>query len=163
VLLMEMLTLAGLAWFVVNRVSWGICAAVTFVVLALGVHHLQPAYNRQYALRDPLRTRAVLAEKGRLTIACYPQRWDSVNFYQPQADVSVYTRDQRRQLLADLQSRPRTLLLAKSGKTFEELLRDLPDSVEFAVSGRPGLVTAGWVRPRPESLDARNAAWTDRR
>ncbi|HTU19113.1 MAG TPA: glycosyltransferase [Gemmataceae bacterium] len=147
-LLMEMLALAGLGWFAVRRVSWGVCAAVTFVVLALGVYHLQPAYNRRFALRGPLRSRTVLAEKGDLSIACYPQRWDSVSFYQPHADVRVYTRDQRRQLLADLCTRPRTLLLIKSGKALEELLRDLPESVEFIPHGQPGLVTAGWVRPR---------------
>lgn len=157
-LLLEMLALSGLVWFAVHRVSWGVCAAVTFVVLALGVHHLQPAYNRQFALREPLRTRAVLAERGRLSIACYPQRWDSVSFYQPQADVRVYTRDQRQQLLADVRLRRRTFLLVKSGKALDELLRDLPASVEFAVCGRPGLVTAGWLRPRPEPLDGRYAA-----
>ncbi|MGH7170740.1 MAG: ArnT family glycosyltransferase [Gemmataceae bacterium] len=150
-ILLEMLAVAGLGWFAVRRVSWGVCAAVTFVVLALGVYHLQPAYNRRFALRGPLRSRAVLAEKGRLSIVCYPQRWDSVSFYQPQADVRVYTRNQRRQLLDDLNTRPRTLLLVKSGKTLDELLHELPDAVEFMPYGRPGLVTAAWVRPHSRS------------
>lgn len=148
VMLMEMLALAGLGWFAVRRVSWGACAAVTFVVLVVGVYHLQPAYNRRFALRGPLRSRAVLAEKKHLAIVCYPQRWDSVSFYLPRADVRVYTRGQCRQMLDDLGSRPRTLLLVKSGKALAELLRELPDALEFIPHGQPGLVTAGWVRPR---------------
>jgi hypothetical protein len=83
-------------------------------------------------------------------VVCYPQRWDSVSFYLPHADVRVYTREQRRQLLADLRSRPRTLLLVKSGKVFEDFLRELPESIEFVAHGRSGIVTAGWVRPRLE-------------
>jgi dolichol-phosphate mannosyltransferase len=148
ILLLEMLALAGLGWFAVRRVSWGVCAAVTFTVLVLGVYHLQPAYNRQFALRGQLRAHADLAKMANLTVVCYPQRWDSVRFYLPRADVRVYTRQQRQQLLTDLRSRPRTLLLVKSGTAFDELLRELPDSVEFAARGHPGLVTAGWVRQR---------------
>jgi dolichol-phosphate mannosyltransferase len=127
--------------------SWGSCAAVTFAVLVLGVYYLQPAYNRQFALRDPLCSNAVLAERGQLSVVCYPQRWDSVSFYLPQADVRVYTRGQRHQLWADLRARPETLLLVKSGSTLDDLLRELPDSLEFMAPEEPGLVTAGWVRP----------------
>jgi 4-amino-4-deoxy-L-arabinose transferase-like glycosyltransferase len=139
-------------------VSWGVCAAVTFAVLGFGVYHLQPAYNRQFALRGHLRTDANLADRTRLPVVCYPQRWDSVSFYLPHADVRVYTLEQRRQLLVDLRSQPRTLLLVKSGKVLEDLLRELPDSVEFVARGRPGAVTAGWIRPRlepPEAIYAR--------
>ena len=80
-------------------VSWGVCAAVTFAVLVLGVYYLQPAYNRQFALRGHLRADAALAEAEGVPIVCYPQRWDSVGFYLPRADVRVYTRDQRQQLV----------------------------------------------------------------
>jgi 4-amino-4-deoxy-L-arabinose transferase-like glycosyltransferase len=152
VLILTLLAVGSFAILCTRRASWGICAAVTFVVLALGVYHLQPTYNRQFALRSQLRSRAVLAEKGPLSIACYPQRWDSVTFYQPQAEVRVYTREQRRQLLDDLRTRPRTLLLVKSGKHLDELLRELPDSIEFVLHGQPGLVTAAWVRPRLQQM-----------
>jgi hypothetical protein len=152
VLILVALTACGFAILCTRRVSWGVCAAVNFAVLALGVYYLQPAYNRPFALRGPLCSRAVLAEGGRLSIACYPQRWDSVSFYQPQADVRVYTREQRRQMLADLRTRPRTLLLVKSGKALDELLSELPDSVEFIPHGRPELITAGWVHPRTDIL-----------
>jgi dolichol-phosphate mannosyltransferase len=146
--------LAALALLAARRVSWGGCAAVTFAVLALGVYHLQPAYNRQFALRGRLRSDAGLARGERLPVACYPRRWDSVSFYLPRADVRVYTPGQRRELLEDLRSRPRTLLLVKSGKALEEVLRELPASFEFVPRGRPGLVTSGWVRPRKEAPGA---------
>ena len=150
VLLLELLALAALGHFAVRRVSWGVCAAVTFVALSLGVYHLQPAYNRQFALRSALRT-ARFPNGDRPAVVCYPQRWDSVSFYLPRAEVRVYNTEQRRELLADLRSRPRILLLVKSGRVLEELLRELPDSVEFVAHGRPGAIAAGWVRPRPEA------------
>jgi dolichol-phosphate mannosyltransferase len=147
--ILSAMTACGFALFCKRRVSWGVCAAVTFLVLAFGVYYLQPAYNRQFALRGSLHSRAVLAERGRLAIVCYPQRWDSVTFYQPEADVRVYTREQRGQLLDDLRNRPRTLLLVRSGKAFDELFSELTDSVEFVPSARTGFVTAAWVGPRP--------------
>jgi len=149
-LMLGSLAAGGLVLCNKRRISWGGCAAITFAVLGLGVYHLQPAYNRQFALRGHLRGDADLADVARLPIVCYPQRWDSVSFYLPQADVRVYTLEQRRQLLAELRSRSRTLLLVKSGKVLEDLLRELPESMEFVSHGRPGVVTAGWVRPRPE-------------
>ncbi len=138
-------------------VSWGVCSAVVFAVVALGVYFLQPEYNRQFALRDPLRADAALAESNDLHIACYPQRWDSVGFYLPQANVRVYTRDRLEQLLADLQRQPRTLVLIKPGRAREEFLAALPDSLEFTTNQRPGPVSIGWVRPR------RQMAWENER
>ncbi|MHB1422473.1 MAG: glycosyltransferase [Gemmataceae bacterium] len=136
-----------------RRLSWGACAAITFVVLLFGVYFLQPAYNRQFALRDQLRADAALAATEGLPVACYPQLWDSVSFYLPHADVRVYTREQRRQLLDDLRAQPRTLLLVKSGKAFDELLAELPDSFEFVPRGRSGFVTVGWARPHFDDGD----------
>ncbi len=139
---------SGLAYFCTRRLSWGVCMAVTFVVLAFGVYFLQPAYNHQFALRDSLSSQDIDTENEELSILCYPQRWDSASFYLPQAEVRVYTREQRRQLLADLSTRPRALLLVKSGKPLQELLPDLPSSIEFVAQDKPGLVTAGWIRRR---------------
>ena len=114
-LILGVLAAAGLAVVVKHRLS-GVCAAITFVVLLFGVYYLQPAYNRQFAFRSQLRTDAVLADTEGLPVACYPQRWDSVSFYLPHADVRVYSHEQRRHLLRDLIVQPRTLLLVKSGK-----------------------------------------------
>ncbi|HEY7313108.1 MAG TPA: hypothetical protein VH643_27415, partial [Gemmataceae bacterium] len=57
-------------------------------------------------------------------------------------------RGQRQQLFADLRTRPETMLLVKSGSTLDELLRELPDSIEFVAPEQSGLATAGWVRSR---------------
>jgi dolichol-phosphate mannosyltransferase len=147
-LMLASLTAAALIFFARRRVSWGVCAAVTFLVLALGVDQLQPAYNRQFALGGYIRSDTDLAQTASLPVACYPRRWDSVSFYLPQADVRVYALEERRRLIEDLRSRPNTLLVAKSGKHLEELLRDLPETMEFAPRGQSGFLTAGWVHPR---------------
>jgi dolichol-phosphate mannosyltransferase len=136
---------AGLVGLVVvlgarRRASWAGCLAVTFAALLLGVHQLLPAYNRQYALRDDLPPAG-----GPLRVACYPQRWDSVSFYLPDAEVAVYTAGQRGRLVADLRGRPGTLLVVKSGRPLRELLDELPPEARFMTRGGTGLVTVGHV------------------
>jgi dolichol-phosphate mannosyltransferase len=131
-----------------RSLSWGGCGLVVFSVLLLSVLHLQPAYNRQFALRGRLRADADLADISGLPVVCYPQRWDSVSFYLPRADVRTYGSGQWKEMVVDLRSRPQTLLLVKSGPVLQTLLRELPDSVEFVPRGRPGAVTAGWIRLR---------------
>jgi dolichol-phosphate mannosyltransferase len=133
-----------------GRLSWAACGGVTFAVLLVGVLQLQAPYNRQFALRGHLRAQPDLAAAPGVPVVCYPQRWDSVSFYLPNADVRVYGAAERARLLADLRRRPRVLLLVKSGPVLEELLRELPPSVEFVAHGRPGAITAGWLRPREE-------------
>ncbi len=134
----------------VRQVSWAVCAATTFLVLYAGVEHLLPAYNQQFALRAELVAEAVRAPTANLSIACYPQSYDSARFYLPDADVRVYGVEQRRQLFDDLKKRPNTLLLVKSGKVKEDLVKELPASVVFVTRGKPGAVTVGWVRRRTE-------------
>jgi dolichol-phosphate mannosyltransferase len=149
------LTLAGAALagglFLAARrraVSWGACAAVTFVVLFAGVWHLQPAYNHRFAVRSDLRALAEQVDPSRLPVVCYPQRFDSVSFYLPQADVRAYTAEQRPQLFDDLRARPDTLLLVKSGRSLHELIEGLPDSLEFVARNHQNAVVVGWVRTR---------------
>jgi 4-amino-4-deoxy-L-arabinose transferase-like glycosyltransferase len=133
-----------------RAVSWGACALATFAVLFLAVVQLHAGYNRQFALRSQLRRAAGQARTPGLPVVCYPQRWDSVSFYLPQADVRVYTPAQQRELLADLRSRPRTLVLVGSA-ALRDLLQALPPGAEFVARGRPGAVTAGWIRMHPEA------------
>jgi hypothetical protein len=137
---------------VVRQVSWAVCAATTFLVLFTGVENLLPAYNQQFALRAELVAEAENSPSGNLTIACYPQQYDSARFYLPQADVRVYSADQRRQLFDDLKKQPDTLLLVKSGRVKDELLKEMPASVEFVTHGKPGAVTVGRIRQRAEAV-----------
>jgi 4-amino-4-deoxy-L-arabinose transferase-like glycosyltransferase len=134
----------------VRQVSWAVCAATTFLLLFAGIEHLLPAYNQQFALRAELVAEAERSAPDKMSIACYPQQYDSARFYVPAADVRVYSVDQRRLLFDDLKRRPETLLLVKSGKVKEDLLKDLPPSLEFVPRGKPGAVTVGWLRRRKE-------------
>jgi 4-amino-4-deoxy-L-arabinose transferase-like glycosyltransferase len=133
-----------------RKASWPVLAGTTFAVLFAGVFALQPAYNRQYSLRECLRD---VPQTPALPVVCYPQRWDSVSFYLPNADVRAFGVDQRAQLLQAVRTRPGTLLLVKTGPLLEDLMRDLPDSVEFVRHGRHGAITAGWVRARTSPAD----------
>ena len=148
-----------------RKASWPVCAGVTFAVLFAGVFVLQPAYNRQYSLRDCLRG---VPQTPALPVVCYPQKWDSVSFYLPRADVRSYGTDQRAQLLEAVRSHPGTLLLVKTGPLLADLLRDLPGSVEFVRHGRHGAITAGWVLRlngpgrrsiRPKMIYTSDRAW----
>ena len=48
---------------------------------------------------------------------CYPQRWDSVSFYLPNADVKVYAATEQQQLFAELRGGPRVLLAGAVGQS----------------------------------------------
>ena len=135
----------------VRQVSWAVCAAATFLVLYAGIEHLLPAYNQQFALCAELAAEEQLAGTSRLSIACYPQSYDSARFYLPLADVRVYGVEQRSQMFADLRLRPRTLLLVKSDKV-KDLLKELPPSMEFATRGKAGAVTVARLRQRRQAL-----------
>jgi dolichol-phosphate mannosyltransferase len=141
------LLLAAVVVFAGRAVTWAATAAATFTVLLAGLHVLLPAYNQQFALRKELWTHAELAPTRRLRVVCYPQRYDSVSYYLPNADVRVYTADQKRQLLRDLR-RGDTLLLVKSGRVLQQLLDEWPEGVEFVSRGKQGAITVGWVRVR---------------
>jgi hypothetical protein len=128
-----------------RTVSWVSCAVVTFAALFAAVQFLLPAYNEQFALRQPL---ANLEPSGeRLTVVCYPQRFDSVSFYRPDAEVQVFTAAQVPQLLRCLADRPGALLVVKSGAAADALRCALPESLEFVRCGG-GAVEVGWVRCR---------------
>jgi hypothetical protein len=71
-----------------------------------------------------------------------------VSFYLRRNDVRVYTQAQRSQLLADLETRPATLLFIKSGEAYAELVRALPGSLSFEPHGRQGNVIVARVAPR---------------
>jgi dolichol-phosphate mannosyltransferase len=149
-LAMAAVALAATAHLLWNRrrATWAGCLGVTFAVLYVGVRELQPVYNGQFSIREDLRRHVELLHDAAPRVACYPQGWDSVTFYLPQCDVRVYHADERRRLLQDLGSRPETLLLAKPGRALQELLDDLPGSLQFVTLGRQGLAAVGRVTAR---------------
>ncbi len=129
-------------------ISWGESMAITFAALLVGVQTLLPEYNRRFALRAQLQAHVREAEDTPLTVACYPQFWDSVRFYLPDAEVHIYGPAERERLLDSLRQRRRTLVLVKSGRTLDDFLQELPPALEFVPRDRPGAVTVGWVRTR---------------
>lgn len=133
--------------------TWGTCAIATFSVLLMALLQLHAGYSRQFALRGRLRTDWRLAHQPGLPVVCYPQRWDSVSFYLPQADVRVYHAEQENELAQYLRTRPRTLVLVKSGSHLRQFLQSLPAAAQFVPRGRPGAVTAGWVCMRQAPAD----------
>jgi 4-amino-4-deoxy-L-arabinose transferase-like glycosyltransferase len=138
-----------------RAVSWGACAALTFAVLLAGVNYLLPPYARKFSLRHSVRPQAALCADPGVPVICYPHRWDSVSFYLRRDDVRVYTANQKGELLEQLRRAPNTVLIVKSERYLEELLEQMPGSLEFVPRGRRGMVTVGVVRPRtvaPETL-----------
>ncbi len=153
------LGLAGLAILIGVRrsVTWPVAAVVSFVVLLTGVQLLLPEYNRRFALRSHLRAEVGQLGDDRLTVICYPQRWDSVSFYLPDAEVKVYSARERHRLFAELRDGPQVLLAARSGKSLEEIVSGLPQELEFVSGSRDASVVVGWVRPRSSPAEERFA------
>jgi 4-amino-4-deoxy-L-arabinose transferase-like glycosyltransferase len=132
-------------------VAWGVCGAGTFAVLLLSLYLLAPGYAQKFSLRAEVQPYAEPCRNLEVPVVCYPRCWDSVSFYLGRDDVRVYTREQRRQLIADLRANPRTLAFVKCDHSLDELLRALPISLEFVPCGRQANVAVGWVRQRLDS------------
>jgi hypothetical protein len=160
-LLVTAAALGGLA-FLLHRgpsrpvgLSWAWCGGITFALLLSAVHGILPGYAHKFSLRAQVRPQQDLGVDPAVPVVCYPHRWDSVSFYLRRDDVRVYTTDQRQHLIADLRSRPSTLVFVKSddghSQALHDLLRALPASLEFVPRSRHGIVTAGVVQRRSEA------------
>jgi len=145
------LAAAGAVWLIMFRSRhawagcWAACAMATFLLLFLSVQVLLPGYYRRFSLRS--QARCFL--ESDIPVVCHPHQCDSVSFYLGRHDIRSYGRDERDRLIADLQSRPETIMFVKSGHVLDDLLRLLPDSLEFVPRGRSSWMTAGLVRRRP--------------
>jgi 4-amino-4-deoxy-L-arabinose transferase-like glycosyltransferase len=126
--------------------TWPACAGMTWLLLLGGVQMLLPAYNSQFALRQHLHAHEEELQSGQVPVICTPHRLDSVSFYLPQAQVKVFSAEQRTELLHELQAHPESLLLVKSGRLIQELLRELPESMEVVPRNPQGAVLVAWVR-----------------
>jgi 4-amino-4-deoxy-L-arabinose transferase-like glycosyltransferase len=124
--------------------AWRGCCAVAFFLLLAAGQTLLPAYAKRFSLRDEVRPFCGVTAP----VACYPHRWDSVNFYLRNDRVEVYSAEQRPQMIADFLRAPRTLLFVKTERFLPQLLHELPDTLEFIPCGRQFSVTVGWVRQR---------------
>jgi 4-amino-4-deoxy-L-arabinose transferase-like glycosyltransferase len=132
------------------QAMWTLCGAVNFVVLLLGLVFFLPGYANRYSLRDQVEPFAQMALDTKLPVVCYPRAWDSVNFYLHRNDVRVYTQVQRQRLFSDLNANACTLAFVKADRSLDDLLQELPGSLEFLPRGHQAGVTVGWVRQRGE-------------
>jgi hypothetical protein len=98
-----------------------------------------------------------------VTILCYPQRWDSVSFYLPDADVKVFAAKERQSLLDELHRRPRVMLAARSGRALNEIVAGLSEEMEFVAGSKNAAVTVGWVRRRAAPANERFAEMNEPR
>jgi dolichol-phosphate mannosyltransferase len=151
--------LAGIAalTYARRRVTWPVAALTSFAVLFVGIQILLPEYNRRFALRTHLRAEAGAFRDERLTVICYPQRWDSVSFYLPDAEVKVFAAHEQQQLLAELRETPRALVAVRSGRALKEIVSGLPNELEFVSGSTDAAVVVGRVRARVSPADVRLA------
>ena len=126
--------------------AWALCGATTFALLLIGVHLFLPRYNCKFSLRAQVRPQ--ISPGTQVPVSCYPHRWDSVSFYLDRNDVRTYAAGQLRDFMTDLQSQPQTMVFVKSDHSLSELIRGLPESLEFVLRGPVGIVTGGVVRQR---------------
>jgi hypothetical protein len=151
---MVTLATAGIAWSVyagrrqTPAGGWVGCGVATFGLLLLAVHLILPGYYRKFSLRAQVRSTLRASSRAELPVACYPRAWDSIRFYLGRQDVREYGPGERERLIADLQSRPETLVFVRSGPVLDDLLCRLPSSMEFVPISHGGLATAGIARPR---------------
>lgn len=128
--------------------SWAGCVMMMFLFLLLSIHVLLPGYYRRFSLRAQVRSFVDASSPLQVPVVCHPHHCDSVSFYLGRDDIHSFSREERMQMIADLQSRPETIVFVKTGRVLDELLALLPDSLEFVPRGRASWMTAGLVRRR---------------
>jgi hypothetical protein len=138
--------LAALPFSARSARLWIATGALAYLLQLLGLLTLLPAYNQRFALRDALASIPGPNSVQPISIICYPQMFDSVSYYMPEATVRVYSAEQWRQLLEDLHPDRKTLLVVKS----RDVLTDLAADVLFEAISRQGTFTVGWIRKRTE-------------
>ncbi|MCS7046150.1 MAG: phospholipid carrier-dependent glycosyltransferase, partial [Gemmataceae bacterium] len=142
-------TLAGFRWLPASGRGWVGVGATVFAVLVVGVQEFLPAYHGWFGLRGLVRGQLDLAQQDKLPIASYPKRWDSIGFYLQRDDVESYTAERRDELIRKLRQYERTLLFVKPGAAMDDLLRALPNDLEFVPRGPQGrTVSSGIVQWR---------------
>jgi hypothetical protein len=131
------------------QATWLLASASTFAVLLAGLHGLLPEYARRFSLRHPVHLQ-LTPERADLTVFCYPQRWDSLEFYAHRSDVQIFGHAARDELFQALAERECSLLFVQT-KHAAELLKELPVELEFAPKQRDGGVTVGEIRRRRQA------------
>lgn len=132
-----------------HRASWLWVGGATAALAAFSVHELLPEYAGRFSMRHPIRMHAWRVPPRESAIYCYPHRFDSVSFYARQNEVVGYSRGQRPELIDALEQRRRALVVVQT-KYLDEVLDDLPPSVECVKHQQERNITIVEVRRRRE-------------
>jgi 4-amino-4-deoxy-L-arabinose transferase-like glycosyltransferase len=109
--------------------KWSWAVGVVFLIFLGSGYLVLPDYHRWFGLRGQVRRHLEMVHKENLQVACFPRRWDSVSFYLEHADVKAFGPEELPSLLRFLDEK-RTLLFVKKEKCLEDLLLNLPASLE---------------------------------
>lgn len=122
--------------------TWNKTAMITALIFVPAVQLLLPAYNQQFSLSKALLQKQRERRNQSLVILCYPQSWDSIPFYLPQATVHTFHAEMGREFLQAAEKYPDALLLIRSGRWIK-ILDDLPKNLRFESENRSGAIWAG--------------------
>ena len=75
----------------------------------------------------------------------------------PDASVRTFGYGQKQELIAHLEAHPNSLVLIKSGKVYDDVVRDLPRGMTVRTLGQRGAVTVGRV-VRVEEIEVAGVA-----
>jgi 4-amino-4-deoxy-L-arabinose transferase-like glycosyltransferase len=121
-------------WNARTQTAFALTAGMTAVALILASYVMLPDYHSRFALRAVVRPHVGLARH--IAVVCYPRRWDSVSFYLGR-EVACFGAEELGQLIGRMHD-AETLLFVKSGNVFDDMLRALPQDLEFVPRGRQG-------------------------
>jgi 4-amino-4-deoxy-L-arabinose transferase-like glycosyltransferase len=121
-------------WNTRTQTVCALTAGMTAVALILACYVMLPDYHSRFALRAVVRPHVGLARD--MAVVCYPRRWDSVSFYLGR-EVACFGSEELGQLIGRLHD-AETLLFVKNGNAFNDMLRALPQDLEFVPRGRQG-------------------------
>jgi dolichol-phosphate mannosyltransferase len=149
---------AGLGTAIIGVLLWRVGVNWQVAVVALGwatisgVGLILPAYHEGFSLRTQLLASASIEQNLQAhepkVVACYPQRYDSVEFYLRQSRVQVFGPEQRKEFDQFWRERPGTLLVIKNGEVLRSWLAELPTDVRFRpMKSLRGAVIVGIVEP----------------
>jgi dolichol-phosphate mannosyltransferase len=150
-----------LAWLLARsrqrRSSWLTPTAITLSLLMGAIHGLLPEYAQRFSLRHSITMQQHLVATSDSPVICYPHRFDAASFYLPKGQVLSFGRAQRPQMVAQLEEKPRTVVIVQT-QCMKELVAALPPNLEFVPRQQEALVTIGEVRQRVPLPDFRLAA-----
>jgi hypothetical protein len=105
-------------------------AAVAFGILFLGHNLAIPWYAGHRGAMTVLPDIAAYCHDQRVPVVCYPRNCDAVSFYVARDDLRSFRSKETHLLIADMQQRPRTILLLTHRHSLQGLRYALPPDLQ---------------------------------